>query len=79
MVKAVRFYELGGPEVLKVENVEVGDPGPGEARVRERLEHLDTQTENIGLPLSFTNELYDLRAHIELVRQRLRGRMAPGP
>ncbi len=34
MVKAVRFSEIGGPEVLRVENVEVGDPGPGQARVR---------------------------------------------
>jgi NADPH:quinone reductase-like Zn-dependent oxidoreductase len=32
--KAVRFYETGGPEVLRFEDVEVGDPGPGEVRVR---------------------------------------------
>ncbi|MEN9684117.1 MAG: hypothetical protein RLZZ427_1868, partial [Pseudomonadota bacterium] len=29
MVKTVRFYETGGPEVLKVEDAEVGMPGPG--------------------------------------------------
>ncbi len=34
MAKAVRFYETGGPEVLKVEEVEVGAPGPGEVRLR---------------------------------------------
>src|SRR6478736_4231342 len=34
MVKAIRFYETGSPEVLKLEDVEVGDPGPGQARVR---------------------------------------------
>jgi NADPH2:quinone reductase len=34
MSKAIRFYEIGGPEVLKLETVEVGEPGPGEARVR---------------------------------------------
>ena len=34
MHKAVRFYEVGGPEVMRLETVEVGDPGPGEARVR---------------------------------------------
>ncbi len=34
MAKAVRFYEAGGPEVLKLEDVIVGDPGPGEVRVR---------------------------------------------
>ena len=34
MAKAVRFYEAGGPEVLRYEDVAVGDPGPGEVRVR---------------------------------------------
>ena len=34
MAKAVRFYETGGPEVLRLESVEVGEPGPGQARVR---------------------------------------------
>lgn len=33
MSKAIRFYEIGGPEVLKLETVEVGEPGPGQARV----------------------------------------------
>ena len=34
MSYAIRIHELGGPEVLRLEEVEVGDPGPGEARVR---------------------------------------------
>jgi hypothetical protein len=34
MSQAIRFYEIGGPEVLKLETVEVGEPGPGQARVR---------------------------------------------
>jgi NADPH2:quinone reductase len=34
MAKAVRFHQHGGPEVLRHEDVEVGDPGPGEARIR---------------------------------------------
>lgn len=34
MAKAVRFYDTGGPEVLRLENVEVGEPGPGEVRIR---------------------------------------------
>jgi NADPH2:quinone reductase len=33
-VYAVRVHKNGGPEVLKYEQVEVGAPGPGEARVR---------------------------------------------
>ena len=31
---AIRIHRNGGPEQLKYELVEVGDPGPGEARVR---------------------------------------------
>jgi len=34
MNKAIRFHEVGGPEVLKWEDVEVIDPGPGEVRIR---------------------------------------------
>ena len=36
MAKAVRFYEAGGPEVLRLEDVPVGDPGEGEVRVRHK-------------------------------------------
>ena len=31
---AIRFHQTGGPEVLQWEEVSVGDPGPGEARIR---------------------------------------------
>jgi NADPH2:quinone reductase len=34
MVNAIVVHEHGGPEVLTWEDVEVGDPGPGEVRVR---------------------------------------------
>jgi NADPH:quinone reductase len=34
MVKAVQIEAFGGPEVMKLIDVAVGDPGPGEARVR---------------------------------------------
>jgi NADPH:quinone reductase len=34
MDHAIRFYETGGTEVLRHEQVEVGEPGPGQARVR---------------------------------------------
>ena len=36
MSRAIRFHRLGGPEVLELETVEVGAPGPGQARVRHR-------------------------------------------
>jgi NADPH2:quinone reductase len=35
MTKAVRIYETGGPEVLTYEDVDVGEPGPGEVRIRQ--------------------------------------------
>ncbi|MCS0606813.1 quinone oxidoreductase [Massilia solisilvae] len=33
--KAIRINRTGGPEVMEYVDVEVGDPGPGEARVRQ--------------------------------------------
>jgi NADPH2:quinone reductase len=34
MVKAIRIHEIGGPEVLRFEDVKLPEPGPGQARVR---------------------------------------------
>src|SRR3954447_5603705 len=34
MAKGIRFYETGGPEVLHWEALPVGDPGPGQVRIR---------------------------------------------
>ncbi|HUO87185.1 MAG TPA: alcohol dehydrogenase catalytic domain-containing protein, partial [Thermoanaerobaculia bacterium] len=36
-MKAIRFHEHGGPEVLRLEEVPVPEPGAGEARVRVRF------------------------------------------
>lgn len=36
MPQAFRYYETGAPEVLRWERVKVGDPGPGEVRIRHR-------------------------------------------
>src|SRR4030081_665871 len=35
MTKAIRIFKNGGPEVMEYVDVEVGEPGPGEARVRQ--------------------------------------------
>jgi len=35
MAHAIRFHQPGGPEVLRWEEVTVGDPGPGEVRLRQ--------------------------------------------
>ena len=45
MVKAIQFHSTGGPEVLQWEEVTVGDPGPGEIRVKHTaigLNYIDT-------------------------------------
>src|SRR5450830_1634273 len=34
MTKAIRIFKTGGPEVMEYVDVEVGDPGPGEVRIR---------------------------------------------
>jgi NADPH2:quinone reductase len=34
MTKAIRIHQTGGPEVLRWEDVEVGNPGPGQVRIR---------------------------------------------
>jgi len=36
MSKAFRFYEQGGPDVLRFEEVDLGEPGPGQVRMRNR-------------------------------------------
>jgi NADPH2:quinone reductase len=34
MAQAIRFHQTGGPEVLRLEEVTVGKPGPGQVRLR---------------------------------------------
>src|SRR5476651_2114592 len=34
MVTAIRVHETGGPEVMRVEDIEVGQPGAGEVLLR---------------------------------------------
>ena len=36
MARVVRFHRFGGPEVLRIEEVDVAPPGPGEVRIRTR-------------------------------------------
>ena len=35
MPNAIRIHEIGGPEVLRYEQVEAGEPGPGQVRLRQ--------------------------------------------
>ncbi|WP_316154124.1 quinone oxidoreductase [Cupriavidus sp. BIC8F] len=54
MAKAIRMYETGGPEVLRYEDAEAGDPGPGEVRIRHAavgLNYADTYFRNGTYPV----------------------------
>ncbi|MCY1277793.1 Quinone oxidoreductase 1 [compost metagenome] len=58
MAKAVRFYEIGAPEVLRYEDIEVGEPGPGEVRLRHvavGLNYADTYFRNGTYPIPLAN------------------------
>jgi NADPH:quinone reductase len=60
MPHAIRFAETGGPEVLRHEAVEVGDPGPGQARVRQRyvaVNFIDIYFRTGRYPLALPNGL----------------------
>ena len=60
MAKAIRFDRIGGPEVLRLEQVEVGDPGPGEARVRHTyvaVNFIDIYFRTGTYPLALPNGL----------------------
>ncbi|WP_341897636.1 quinone oxidoreductase [Ferrovibrio terrae] len=59
MVHAIRIHAVGGPEVMKWEEVEVGSPGPGQIRIKTSaagLNYLDTyhRTGLYKLPLPLT-------------------------
>ena len=56
MVKAIRFEQTGGPEVMQWVDVELGAPGPGEVRIKQEavgLNYIDVyfRTGHYPLPL----------------------------
>ena len=58
MAHAIRIYETGGPDKLNWEEIEVGDPGPGQVRVRNTavgLNFIDTYQRSglYPMPLPF--------------------------
>jgi NADPH2:quinone reductase len=57
---AVRIEQPGGPEVLRIETVQVGDPGPGEIRIRHHtcgLNYIDIYHRSGVYPLSMPSGL----------------------
>lgn len=60
MPKTIRFHRTGGPEVLSLDEVEVGRPGPGQARVRHTaigVNFVDTYHRSGLYPLSLPSGL----------------------
>ena len=60
MANAIRFYETGGPDVLRYEEVAVGEPGPGQVRLRHAavgLNYADTYSRNGTYPIPMPNGL----------------------
>lgn len=35
LTRAVRIHERGGPEAMRLDEIEIGDPGPGEVQIRQ--------------------------------------------
>src|SRR4029453_6116056 len=60
MAPSIRFPQIGGPEVLELENVDVGAPGPGQARVRHTyvaVNFIDIYFRTGRYPLALPNGL----------------------
>jgi NADPH2:quinone reductase len=60
MSQAIRFHTTGGPEVLRLEAVDIGEPGPGEARVRHTyvaVNFIDVYFRTGRYPLALPNGL----------------------
>lgn len=58
MAKIVRFHETGGPQVLRLEHLAVGDPGHGEVKLRHiavGLNYADTYFRNGTYPIPLPN------------------------
>ncbi len=58
MATVIRMHQTGGPEVLQVEQQEVGKPGPGQVRLRHGavgLNYADTYFRNGTYPIPLPN------------------------
>jgi uncharacterized protein len=70
----VRWYG----ELKKVESGPPSEKSPGEAaRALAEIDRIEAAVSKIVLPLGFTNQLYDLREHIDIVRRRLTPQARP--
>ena len=58
MPHAIRFHQTGGPEVLKWEEVAVGEPGPNEARIAHKAIELSVHWRSEPVPLELVDEAF---------------------
>ena len=81
MARAIRFHQTGGPEVLVLETAQLGEPGPGQARVRHTyvaVNFIDIyfRTGRYPLPLPRAHMLEMAKELFDLV---LAGKIRSGP
>ena len=65
-------------QLREIEDAQVTQSG-APTELLDRLNKLDAKAQSIAVPLSYTDELYSLRSHIQLVRDRLSPAQAPKP
>jgi NADPH:quinone reductase len=54
MVKAIRIHKPGGPEAMVYEDIEVGEPGAGQVRIKQKaigVNYIDVYQRSGGYPL----------------------------
>jgi len=54
MTRVVKIEKTGGPEVLKIENIKIGDPGPNDALIETKamgLNYIDAYHRSGSYPL----------------------------
>jgi TRAP-type uncharacterized transport system substrate-binding protein len=66
--RVFRWYR----DLRQIEDELARKSAPNEELLK-RLDKLDAKAERVAVPLAYTNELYELRSAIEMVRKRLRG------
>ena len=79
MPKAIRLHKQGGPEIMLWEDVEAGEPGPGQARVRHNacgLNYIDVYHRSGLYPLPLPSGIGRF-AQSRSINARITPRAAP--
>ena len=82
MAKAIMIRELGGPEVLRWEDVAVGRPGPGQVRLRHTaigLNFIDTYHRTGLYPAELPTVLHTSSPSLESISTRVMADVPASP